>query len=263
MPLILPNTIANEQDADGDKLQQNFNTIQDWANQDAISRDGSTGMIAPLLLPGNPTQPLQAATKAYVDGVGLIGEMKIWPGAVEPANFMFCRGQAISRATYSALFAVLGTTYGAGDNSSTFNLPSMQGRSPMGFWPGGVWATAIGGFIGSADSTLPSHAHTGVDHFHNLGGLTGNENQNHTHNAGQYNNFMVSTLSGPGTGNTAGGYAAGVIASTSVEEQAHNHNLPGTTGAADRNLNTGAAGGSATNTNISPGVVVNFIIKVS
>ena len=67
MALILPNTIANLIPADGDKLNQNFDTIVDWANQDAITADGSTGMTAPLLLPGAPTQPNQAATKAYVD----------------------------------------------------------------------------------------------------------------------------------------------------------------------------------------------------
>jgi hypothetical protein len=70
MALILPNTIANETPADGAKLQQNFATIADWGNQDAISADGSTAMRAPLLLPGAPTQPNQAATKAYADLVG-------------------------------------------------------------------------------------------------------------------------------------------------------------------------------------------------
>lgn len=69
MPLILPNTIANDIPADGAKVQQNFATIQSWANQEAITRDGSTGMTAPLLLPGVPTQPNQAATKGYVDSV--------------------------------------------------------------------------------------------------------------------------------------------------------------------------------------------------
>ena len=67
MPLILPNTIANDIPADGAKLGQNFETIEDWANQDAITADGSTGMTAPLLLPGAPTQPNQATTKDYVD----------------------------------------------------------------------------------------------------------------------------------------------------------------------------------------------------
>jgi hypothetical protein len=67
MPLILPNTIANEQFADGDKLQQNYATIEDWANQEAITRDGSTAMQQQLLLPGPPTETNQASTKGYVD----------------------------------------------------------------------------------------------------------------------------------------------------------------------------------------------------
>ena len=70
MPLILPNDIANDQLADGDRLQQNFTTIEDWANQEAITRDGSTAMTQALLLPGPPTQPNQAATKDYIDAVG-------------------------------------------------------------------------------------------------------------------------------------------------------------------------------------------------
>jgi hypothetical protein len=67
MALILPNTIANLIPADGDKLGQNFGVIQDYINQEVISRDGSTAMTSALLLPGPPTQPNQAATKGYVD----------------------------------------------------------------------------------------------------------------------------------------------------------------------------------------------------
>lgn len=67
MALILPNTIANDQDADGNKLQQNFAALQSHINNEVITSDGSTGMENPLLLSGAPTQPNQAATKGYVD----------------------------------------------------------------------------------------------------------------------------------------------------------------------------------------------------
>ena len=67
MALILPNDIANDQLADGERLQQNYSTIEDWANEEAVTRDGSVAMTGPLLLPGAPTQPNQAATKKYVD----------------------------------------------------------------------------------------------------------------------------------------------------------------------------------------------------
>jgi hypothetical protein len=67
MPLILPNTIANGQAADGDKLDQNFRSIESFVNTDVILRDGSVAMSNPLLLPGPPTTTDQAATKGYAD----------------------------------------------------------------------------------------------------------------------------------------------------------------------------------------------------
>ena len=45
---------------------------------------------------------------------------------------MICDGRAVSRSDYSELFAVIGTTYGSGDGSTTFNLPNLKGRVPVG-----------------------------------------------------------------------------------------------------------------------------------
>ena len=58
--------------------------------------------------------------------------MKIWTGATIPNGWFLCDGRAISRQTYKALFAVIGTTYGSGDGNSTFNLPDMRDRFPQG-----------------------------------------------------------------------------------------------------------------------------------
>jgi microcystin-dependent protein len=55
-----------------------------------------------------------------------VGAYMMFAGAAAPANFLACNGAAVSRATYSALFAVIGTTYGAGDGSTTFNLPTLN-----------------------------------------------------------------------------------------------------------------------------------------
>lgn len=56
-----------------------------------------------------------------------------WYGAALPAGGYFWQdGSAVSRATYAALFAVIGTTYGAGDGSTTFNLPDARGRVTSG-----------------------------------------------------------------------------------------------------------------------------------
>lgn len=67
-------------------------------------------------------------------------------------RWLGCGGQAISRATYAALFANVGTLYGAGDGSTTFNLPNMSGRFPLG--PGG------GSFILGATGGTINHTHT-------------------------------------------------------------------------------------------------------
>ena len=54
------------------------------------------------------------------------------PGTTLPDGFLWCRGQAVSRTEYSELFAVIGTTYGGGDGSNTFNVPDLGGRVPVG-----------------------------------------------------------------------------------------------------------------------------------
>ena len=58
----------------------------------------------------------------------LPGMVAIWAGTTVPEGYLLCDGSAVSRTTYSALFSAIGTTYGPGDSSSTFNLPNFQGR---------------------------------------------------------------------------------------------------------------------------------------
>ena len=57
-----------------------------------------------------------------------IGEIKFFPVDTPPAHTLVCNGGAVSRTAYAELFAVLGTKYGAGDGSTTFNLPDLRGR---------------------------------------------------------------------------------------------------------------------------------------
>jgi len=60
------------------------------------------------------------------------GEVVPFAGVAVPAGGLFCHGQAVSRTTYAGLFAVLGTSHGAGDGSTTFNLPDLRGRVAAG-----------------------------------------------------------------------------------------------------------------------------------
>ncbi|HWP27634.1 MAG TPA: phage tail protein [Xanthobacteraceae bacterium] len=60
------------------------------------------------------------------------GVVMPYAGTSEPSGWLFCYGQAVSRTTYAALFSAIGTTYGAGDGSTTFNLPDLRGRTVAG-----------------------------------------------------------------------------------------------------------------------------------
>jgi len=79
------------------------------------------------------------ATRYDFDGANLTGIEGIptativpWSSASVPSGFLECNGAAVSRSTYSALFAIVGTTYGAGDGASTFNVPDLQDNVAVG-----------------------------------------------------------------------------------------------------------------------------------
>jgi len=84
------------------------------------------------------------------------GAMMDFAGSSAPSGFLLCNGAAISRTAYAKLFAVIGTTFGAGDGSTTFNIPDARNRTRVG--SGGLYA--IGGSGGNKDSILPNHNHT-------------------------------------------------------------------------------------------------------
>ena len=88
---------------------------------------------------------------------GITGEIKLWPVPTAPTGYLVCNGAAVSRTTYSSLFSILGTTYGVGDGSTTFNLPNFADRMPIGIGNIAASANTTGG---SADAIVVSHTHT-------------------------------------------------------------------------------------------------------
>lgn len=94
------------------------------------------------------------------------GAVMMYAGAAAPAGWLLCNGSAISRTAYAALFAVLGTVYGLGNGSTTFNLPDMRGRAAIGAGTGAsLSARTLGQQVGAETHTLttaqmPSHNHT-------------------------------------------------------------------------------------------------------
>ena len=98
-----------------------------------------------------------------------LGEIIMFGGNFAPRGWAFCDGQLLPISSYSALFSILGTTYG-GDGRSTFALPDLRGRAPLssGQHPGGSNFNL--GAKGGAETTtitqnnMPSHSHTGALH---------------------------------------------------------------------------------------------------
>jgi len=62
-----------------------------------------------------------------------VGTIKPWGKTAAPVGYLLCDGAAVSRTTYAELFVVLSTTYGAGNGSTTFNVPQLQGKTPQGY----------------------------------------------------------------------------------------------------------------------------------
>jgi microcystin-dependent protein len=97
-----------------------------------------------------------------VTGEVPVGGIIPYGSASLPAGFALCDGSAVSRTTYSLLFSLYGTAYGAGDGSTTFNLPNLEGKFPGG--ADGVNLGPLGTTGGSTTITvgnLPAHAHPG------------------------------------------------------------------------------------------------------
>jgi len=78
------------------------------------------------------------------------GTMQMYAGGTAPAGWLLCDGAAVSRADHAALFGAIGTAFGPGDGSTTFSLPDMRGRVPVGAGAGaGLTARTLGGAGGS------------------------------------------------------------------------------------------------------------------
>jgi len=202
-------------------------------------------------------------------GLSPVGSMTMFAGSSAPSGWLLCNGNAVSRTTYASLFSVIGITYGSGDGSTTFNVPDLLGRVPMGAGTGtGLTARTLGAEIGSESTTLtsshiPQHSHT-IDHGH-ADNISANQ-AGHTHTIGYQsdgtndhdhalNSGTVTRVAGPSDG---GASSTGTIPSGSTD--------PAITISGGVTDHTGSSGNYGTAsptavTAVQPSTVVNFIIK--
>ena len=183
-----------------------------------------------------------------VPGPGMpAGSVIPFAGSAEPSGWLFCEGQAISRTTYAALYAVLGTQFGAGDGSTTFNLPNMKGRVPVGrdaaqaeFNPRGTTGGAKTHALTQAE--IPDHPHAissdGALHSHTF--LIEYADDTAVGGSGKRVTDVGNVTGGGGTNATA-------TSSTVMIND-------------DQTLFTDGGGDGAHN-NLQPYIVLNYIIK--
>ena len=201
-----------------------------------------------------------------------VGTIKPWGKATSPSGYLLCDGTAVSRTTYAELYVVLGDTYGAGNGSTTFNVPQLQGKTPQGYdgntynlaGTGGAntvtvaltnnqavsatstvannQAVTVTGAISNTSLTeaqLASHAHTKTKLYVQADNYIGWA-------AGETTGSVATDNTGSGTGHT------------------HAHTLAGTMTGTVAVTTTGTLSGTVTaagNNAFSPYVVVNYIIK--
>ncbi len=149
----------------------------------SLPRNGSAGMTGPLILNGDATLPLEAVPlqqlNATVGGTNSFlpaGAVQLFAMAAVPSGWLECNGSAVSRTTYANLFAAIGTLYGAGNGTTTFNLPDLRGEFVRG-WDNGRSADpgrAMGTNQAAANNphthtptvSNPAHSHTISDPGH-------------------------------------------------------------------------------------------------
>lgn len=184
------------------------------------------------------------------------GTLHAFAGSTAPAGYLLCDGSAVSRTTYASLFAVLSTTYGAGNGSTTFNVPDLRGRAPVGAGSDSTAANNVSRTLGTkfGDTRLQSHTHTGTTgnmNSNNLHRPSVNSPDGHTWGADFGGTSGVSTFVFAPTNIFAGCYG-GTTLRTDQFDINHQHNI--TTNDHNQSIGTGA--------NAPPSLGVNYIIKV-
>jgi len=166
------------------------------------------------------------ATRYDFDGANLTGIEGIptativpWSDSSIPTGFLECNGAAVSRSTYSALFAIIGTTYGAGDGASTFNVPDLQDNVAIG--KSGTKALASTGGANTVQSTG------------NVGGTTANATLTEAQLASHKHTFTSTTPTSPLQNSNVGqGFPASTGTFNSMNNTGsgtgHQHNMSAT-----------------------------------
>lgn len=188
------------------------------------------------------TSKLPAVDGSQLTGIvaDLPGEIRGYGGATAPSGWLLCQGQAVSRVTYANLFAAIGTAFGAGDGSTTFNVPDGRGRTLIGSGQGSGLTNRTLGQSGGEEAHALTAAENGP-HIHGDGTLGTNTAGDHAHAGGFSAASSGVNDSGGGSGPANTGNAGD-----------HTHDVTGS---------TGASGSGTPHNTMPPFFVGNWLIK--
>lgn len=218
--LNIPNSFSAGTPAVASQVNSNFAAVKAFVEAISSGTNIDAGAVTASKLAAD-------ATNLFVPVGGLVP----FAGASAPAGgkWMLADGAAVSRTTYSALFALVGTTYGVGDGSTTFNLPNLKGRVVVGLDGAQVEFDALGE-LGGDKAGVAAHVHSVT------GGVTVN---------GNTTGITVDVLPSGGHAHTASSAGTGshdhpqTVESTSVTGDVHTHGTTGTAGNPDSTNSTG------------------------
>jgi microcystin-dependent protein len=225
-------------------------------------------LLAGTIIQGTPYVAVYNSSDAafYLQGffgnpynVPLGAGMDYWLPTAPNSSFVFPTGQAISRTTYSALFAAMGTTYGTGDGSTTFNLPDKTGRvSAMqeasatrltASYFGGN-STVLGAVGGGESQTLTAAQIPTIN-------SAGSASVSGIISPSSGGNFLVTSGNVVGgTGNMAGGSLFTVFTNAAVTISGVSASLGGSSAVSSNNT------GGAAHRTVQPTIVCNYIIRI-
>jgi microcystin-dependent protein len=222
--LIKP-SVGLDRDVWGDLTNENWDTIDTQLKAANDAAGGSSSALTSLI----------NTIRAYIEPIGSI---KPWPSPTAPAGWFPCDGWEISRTDYAGLFAVLGTMWGGGNGSTTFNIPNFLSSVPVHRDNATFGVTGRYGEINHTLSVaeMPLHGHPG----------SGTDNQgDHAHS------YHRSSMSTPASQLQPGsGFALSESDTSTGNAGTHWHNV-----------NVAGQGGGAAHNNIQPSVGVLWIIK--
>lgn len=198
----------------------------------------NTGVMSATGIPVTQGISLSMLALALQQAFCPTGSVLAYAGTSAPSGFLACEGSAVSRVTYAGLFAIIGTTHGQGDGSTTFNLPDYRGRLLRG---------VTGGSNLDPDAASRTAMATGGNTGNNVGSVQGHSFQTHDHSVRLTVNNALAKV-GDGSAGVQGGAS-----------------FPVTSGSSDSYVTTASGAGAnsqaSANETRPVNAYVNFIIK--